>query len=142
MRSLIVWSGDAEYKLALEIQHHCPMAVIAPNTSLTQLSAVIANSRFIVTSDTGPMHMAAAIGIPCVALFGITNPSHCGPYGAGHLVIQKGKTPELTSRERRNCDNSVLCQIQVSDVSAACRELLNNQYHQSYIGGQLVQKSA
>ncbi len=142
MRSVIVWSGDAEYELASEIRRHCPTAVIAPSTSLTQLSAVIAFSRFVVTSDTGPMHMAAAIGTPCIALFGITNPSHCGPYGVGHMVIQKGEVPVLTSRERRNCDNSLLRQIQVSDVSDACRELLNDQHHRCYVGGQLVQKSA
>jgi heptosyltransferase I len=142
MRSLIVWSGDSEYELASEIHHYCPSALIAPNTSLTQLTAVIASCRFVVTSDTGPMHMAAAIGKPCVALFGITKPSHCGPYGPGHIVIQKGNVPEMTSRERRNCDNSFMCRIQASDVTDACCEMLSHQNHQSYVGGQLVNKSA
>jgi len=124
IRTLSVWSGDEEYKMAQEITRHCPSAVIAPNTSLTQLAALLASCRFVVASDTGPMHMAVALGTTCVALFSVTDPSHCGPYGSQHKVIQKVKMPDMTSRERRNCNNAAMCEIQVDDVMAACSDLL------------------
>jgi len=44
----------------------------------------------VVSTDTGPMHLAAAVGRPVVALFGPTAPWRTGPYGEGHVVLRAG----------------------------------------------------
>jgi len=42
----------------------------------------------VITTDSGPMHLACAVGTPVVALFGPTDPARTGPYGRGHTVIR------------------------------------------------------
>jgi lipopolysaccharide heptosyltransferase I len=62
---------------------------IAGKTDIRGLIQVIRGARFMVSNDTGPMHIAAAFGIPVFALFGPANPLRTGPYGKGHTVIRK-----------------------------------------------------
>ena len=61
---------------------------LAGKTDLKELAAVIKGSEFLVTNDSGPMHIAAALGIPVFAIFGPTDPARTGPYGKGHTVIK------------------------------------------------------
>jgi 3-deoxy-D-manno-octulosonic-acid transferase/heptosyltransferase-1 len=61
---------------------------LAGQTSLKSLAYFYSRCRTLLTTDTGPMHMAVAMGIPVVALFGPTAPWRTGPYGAGHAVIR------------------------------------------------------
>lgn len=56
-------------------------------TTIPQLGGLLASVDLLVTVDSGPMHMAAALGTPTVAVFGPTFPLRTGPYGAGHRVI-------------------------------------------------------
>ena len=58
-------------------------------TTLMQLGALIESCDLYLTCDSGPMHIAAAVGTPTVALFGPTNPIRHGPYGENHEVIEK-----------------------------------------------------
>lgn len=62
---------------------------LAGKTDLKGLIEVVRCARFMVCNDTGPMHIAAALGIPVFALFGPTNPLRTGPYGANNTVIRK-----------------------------------------------------
>lgn len=59
-------------------------------TSLVELGGLLKALDLLVTVDSGPMHMAAAVGTPVVALFGPTDPLRTGPYGPGHRVIRRG----------------------------------------------------
>jgi heptosyltransferase-1 len=59
-------------------------------TSLKELIALLKRVRLLITNDSGPMHLAAALGTPVVALFGPTDPSRTGPYGPGHLILRSG----------------------------------------------------
>lgn len=61
-------------------------------TSLRELACLYSNALLVVTTDSGPMHLAAAVGTPVVALFGPTDPNRTGPYGKGHAVIRTGIT--------------------------------------------------
>jgi len=58
-------------------------------TTLKELVAVIAEARAMVTNDSGPMHVAAAVGTPVVAIFGPTDPARTGPYGPGHRILAR-----------------------------------------------------
>jgi len=62
-------------------------ALLAPPTSLDGLLALLRRVSVVVASDTGPLHMAAAVGVPCVGLYGPTDPSRNGPYGPGHRIL-------------------------------------------------------
>lgn len=60
----------------------------AGQTSLMGLAALYERAALLVSTDTGPMHLAAAVGIPVVALFGPTAPWRTGPYGQGHRIVR------------------------------------------------------
>jgi heptosyltransferase I len=58
-------------------------------TTLRDLAYLYQLSSLLITTDSGPMHLAAAVGTPVIALFGPTDPNRTGPYGKGHRVIRK-----------------------------------------------------
>jgi len=62
---------------------------IAGKTDLKAMMEVIKGARFMVTNDTGPMHIAVALGIRVFAIFGPADPARTGPYGKGHSVIRE-----------------------------------------------------
>jgi ADP-heptose:LPS heptosyltransferase len=69
----------------------CPTAVdLAGKTTLTESAALIARAAVCVTNDSGPMHLAAALGRPVVAVFGPTDPVWVGPYGSPDTVVRAG----------------------------------------------------
>ena len=59
-------------------------------TTLRELACLYRQAALVITTDSGPMHLAAAVGTPVVALFGPTDPARTGPYGPGHRVIRRG----------------------------------------------------
>lgn len=82
LRLVIVW-GPGESDLAHAIHADLPPgAVVAPPTDLDDLLALLRRSALLVTGDTGPLHLAAALGRPTVAVFGPTSPERNGAYGA------------------------------------------------------------
>jgi heptosyltransferase-2 len=87
----IILAGPKEVWMAVRIHeesgHLHP--VIGPDLDLAGLAAVIANLDVLVTNDSGPMHVAAALGVPCVALFGPTDPRRTAPAGEGHQVLTR-----------------------------------------------------
>ncbi|MBI4768123.1 MAG: lipopolysaccharide heptosyltransferase II [Deltaproteobacteria bacterium] len=56
--------------------------------NLLELAALFSQCALVISTDTGPMHLAAAMGTPVVALFGPTAPDRTGPYGPGHVVVR------------------------------------------------------
>ncbi|MGZ3636172.1 MAG: glycosyltransferase family 9 protein [Syntrophales bacterium] len=92
-------------------------------TTLRDLAYLYRRSSLLVTTDSGPMHLAAAMGTPVIALFGPTDPSRTGPYGKGHVVIRGGLScsPCLLKK----CD-SMKCMhdISVDEVFHAVKEKL------------------
>jgi len=63
-------------------------AFIPPATTLRQLGALLKRCTIVITNDSGPMHIAAAVGTPILAIFGPTNPALQGPYGGNHVVVR------------------------------------------------------
>lgn len=61
---------------------------VAPSTSIKQLACLLERSSLYIGGDTGPMHMAVAMGTPVVGIFGPSDPERNGPYGEGHIVLQ------------------------------------------------------
>ena len=64
-----------------------PPIDLAGATAVGLLPALLSRASMLITNDSGPMHVAAAVGIPVVALFGPTSAARTGPYGVGHDVL-------------------------------------------------------
>jgi lipopolysaccharide heptosyltransferase II len=89
----VVFTGSREDRAVIdEIGHSssAPMIRLDGQTTLKTLAALYRSCRAVITTDTGPMHLAAAVGTPVVALFGPTAPWRTGPYGEGHVVVRAG----------------------------------------------------
>ena len=70
-----------------------PVANLVGRLTLVQLAALLQHARLLISNDSGPVHLAAAMGTPTVVLFGSANaatgPRRWGPWGTGHAVIWK-----------------------------------------------------
>jgi heptosyltransferase-1 len=88
---VVVVASEAEKAVAEEAVKASGnrMISVAGQTSIKELTTLISRAQFFVTNDTGPMHIAAGLGIPVVAIFGPANPVRTGPYGAQHIVLQE-----------------------------------------------------
>ena len=126
LRSVVVWAGNRERAWAETIVAQARgAAALAPSTTLVELAAVLKRAQLFVGSDTGPLHLAAAVGTPCVALFGASSGQDCGPLGPWHVVLQRAwdRSP---GRKRRGADNWAMRQITAADVCAACDRILQS----------------
>ena len=86
---LVLW-GPGEEALAGEVaaaMRNRPL--VLPAVSLADLGAYLKRCRLLVSNDSGPMHMAAALNVPTVGIFGPTDPRAQGPWGDGHGVVRK-----------------------------------------------------
>lgn len=102
---------------------HRPVDAVG-QTSLLELGALLKRMECLVTNDSGPMHMAVAVGTPVVALFGPTDPQKTGPYGNGHAVIQKNLS--CAACMRRSCmTRKCMSDISVDEVFEHVRTLLS-----------------
>ena len=77
---------------------------LAGRLSLGELACLARRARLMVSCDSGPMHVAAAVGTRVVALFGPTLPAHTGPWGDGHAVLQALPTPDHHEYRRDGAD--------------------------------------
>jgi len=75
-----------------------------------------------VGGDTGPLHLAAALQIPVVAIFGPTDPGRNGPYGTKSVVLRNPAS--VTTHARRSRPDEGLLEIGIDRVVEAARQLL------------------
>lgn len=133
----VVLGGPGEENLAEGIAARLrgPKVVTAGRTNLPRLVAMLSRLDALVSGDTGPMHIAAALGVPVVALFGPTNPATNGPFGPQHRVLapraafEAGK-PRRAARAHQSRawfepdDRDWMLEIQVPQVIEALRDVL------------------
>jgi len=104
-----------------DMQH--PALNVAGRTSLMELAALFEGVAAVVTTDTGPMHLAAAVGTPTIALFGPTAPWRTGPHGSGHRIVRSGLP--CSPCYRRDCAHpECMTNITVDQVMDACHSVL------------------
>jgi heptosyltransferase-1 len=103
-------------------------AVVFP-CDMAQLIALTRRAALVIAGDTGPLHLAAALKRPLVALFGPTDPARNGPYGSGALskrsrVLRHGG--ERRDHKRRDDPEAGLLEISVHEVAEAALDLLRD----------------
>lgn len=123
--SLVLWAGQEEYGRAeVVVQHADGAAYLAPKTSLTELASLAKQATLFVGSDTGPLHIAAAVDTCCVGLFGPVSGRRNGPYGPQHRFIQ-ATFPGQGRIRPRHVPKGVMESIGVGAVCSLCDEVLS-----------------
>jgi len=91
---VLPWGTEAERARAVEIARALPHARVGERVPLDDMARLIAGASFVVGVDTGLLHLAAALGVPLVAIFGASEPGLTGPAGAGPIsVVGANGTP-------------------------------------------------
>jgi predicted lipopolysaccharide heptosyltransferase III len=116
---------EQEFLMAVRARMRTQFRGDAGGLELLEMAAVLRRARAFVGNDNGPMHIAAALGTPVVALFGPSDPQEWGPRGAGHRVIYKEGycTPCIHPRCVRG-EQNCLRVITVDEVAEAVRALI------------------
>jgi heptosyltransferase-1 len=91
-------------------------------SSITELIALTRRARLFVGGDTGPLHLAAALRVPVVAIYGPTDPARNGPFGTRSVVLRSQES--VTSHARRDAADDGMLGIGSDAVVRAARELL------------------
>ena len=89
--SILLFAGPNERKLQSQVAGKMDtLPILVKTENLREVAALIAACDVYIGNDTGPMHIAAAVRTPVIALFGSTNHIRSGPYGEKHTVVQSG----------------------------------------------------
>jgi heptosyltransferase-2 len=102
-----------------------PAAVLSGKTSLETLIGVLAESYLMITNDSGPMHIAAALGVPTVAIFGSTDERVTSPCGPRTRIVKHHV--ECSPCLLRDCpiDHRCMKGVTAESVCRAARELIH-----------------
>lgn len=125
VRVLVVGGrDDLEAMRAVSAVIGVPHALDDAPGALGRFAALVAECDVLVTNDSGPMHLATALGTRVVDLVGPSDPRRTGPYGSGHVVVQKVApgSPKEWARAPDPCLPMKL--IEVADVQAAVDAML------------------
>jgi len=123
--TLVLWGGEEERRLADKVVGASQgAALLAPPTGIRELAELARQAAIFVSGDTGPLHLAAAVGTPCVGLYGPWPAERCGPYGHQHIWVQKMYL-DGPSRLRRKASSQYMEAIDVASVCQACDQILS-----------------
>jgi heptosyltransferase-2 len=115
--------GEADIGRDIESALQAPCLNLAGKTSVRQLMAVIALCGLFVTNDSGPMHVAAAFGVPLVALFGSTDPTTTSPLSDNVRIVRKPVPCAPCLKRRCPTDHACMESLTAADVLAAVESL-------------------
>jgi len=124
---VVIVGSEMERSIAQIIQSRMRsrVAVLSGKTSLETLMGVISEASLMLTNDSGPMHVAAALGVPTVAVFGATNDVVTGPCGPRTRVVKE--PVECSPCMLRECpiDHRCMTRVSAEAVCRAAREVLH-----------------
>jgi heptosyltransferase-1 len=124
--SLVTW-GPSERDLAdATVRASSDAATAAPATSVSDLGVLMRDAALVVSGDTGPLHLAAAMGTPLVGLYGPTWPERNGPWDPKDVVISRAGV--CVCHHKRQCLRGSPCinEITLDEVVGACEERLSS----------------
>lgn len=120
LASVVTW-GPGEQPLAEAVvaasRGH---AVVAPPSAVHDLLALARHARLVVSGDTGPLHLAASVGAPIVALFGPTRPERNGPWHAADESVSRAAGCACLHKRRCLIGRPCIDGISIEEVFAAC----------------------
>jgi len=125
LRSLVLW-GPGERALAEEVVAKADgAALLAPQTTIADIAALAAAAAVMVSGDTGPTHIASAMGTPLVGIYGPTRPERNGPLGKDDVSVSR--TSICQCHHLRQCKRERMCllDIDVAEVLDAVERRLD-----------------
>ncbi len=126
---LIAW-GPGEERLAIQVEKGSGQAArMLPPSGIRQLAAVIRRSACMVTGDSGPMHLASALGVPLVALFGGTDPRLNAPWSRHYRLLDGSPHPAGRASRKRDASRflaSILPETVAYEVQGLLAEVSAN----------------
>lgn len=120
--AVLVNAGSAEDARASAVVEASGSRSVAVAGSMAQLIALVRRASLVVAGDTGPLHLAAALQRPVVAIFGPTDPARNGPYGTVARVLRSSSSQ--TDHSRHAAPEMGMLEIKAGDVVGAAMELL------------------
>jgi heptosyltransferase-1 len=123
---VLINAGPGEECLAAAVQAASRGAAEVVTRSITDLIALTRRARLFIGGDTGPTHLACALAVPVVALFGPTDPARNGPFGPSCVVLRSPLS--RTSHARRTSPEEGLLQITPPGVMAAAVSLMERNH--------------
>ncbi len=124
---ILIGGSQQDLGVARQIQEasKSTLVAMAGQATLKEFAAIVKRASLFVGNDSGAMHMAAALGVPLVALFGPSNPAEWGPRGARTEVLYKGLDCRRCFHPTcRRGEQSCMRLISVGEVFEAARKLL------------------
>ena len=120
----VVNAGPGEDALAAAVvAAAAPAEPMVLRPALKELAALLAGAKLVVGADTGPLHLAAALGTPVVALFGPTDPERNGPRPGG--IVVRNASAEATTYKRGDVYSPSMMSITVDQVFAAAAKQMS-----------------
>jgi heptosyltransferase-1 len=119
LRSVVLWGPGEESLASAVVSASSGGAELAPRTTITDLFSIAKGARLLVSGDTGPLHIAAAVGTPVVALFAPSNPERNGPWSPADIALSR--YDGCSCHYERRCRRADPCinEIATGDVVAA-----------------------
>ena len=124
LMSAVLW-GPGEQALAQEVVDRADgAAILAPETTIADLVALARGAALMVSGDTGPTHIAAAVGTSLVALFGPTRPQRNGPWSPDDISVSRATVCQCHHLRRCQLPTMCLLDVQVDEVMGAIERRL------------------
>lgn len=120
--------SDREASQTIEALSGGKARSVAGKTTLKELVSLIKDAEVLISNDSGPMHIAAALRKPVVAVFGPTNPGRTGPYGPGHLIVQADVS--CAPCYKKHCKGmACMDRVSVAQVCDGVKRILDRKEH-------------
>jgi heptosyltransferase-2 len=122
----ILLGGKSDWEIAQEVKKlaHSELINLAGKTTLREAIYLISQCRLFISNDSGLMHIAGALNIPTIALFGSTNPVTTAPAGNKSIIVRREVSCSPCMKETCPTDFRCMKLISVEDVFAAAQNLL------------------
>jgi len=124
---VLINAGPSEETMAEAIRTQSAGTASPVTCTLAQLIALIRRVALVIAGDTGPLHLACALGRPVIGIYGPTDPARNGPFGTRFRVLRSPFS--LRDHARRPEPEAGLLTIQPEDVLAAVDEVLATEFH-------------
>jgi heptosyltransferase-1 len=124
LTSIVLWGPGEEALAAAVVAGAAGAAVLSPKTSIADLVALARRASVMVSGDTGPTHIAAALGTPIVGIYGPTRPARNGPMSPLDVTVSRDAVCVCHHRRRCTRDRMCLLDIEVAEVMEAVERRL------------------
>ena len=126
LRTAVIWGPDEATLAAAVVRASDGAAAMAPQTNMVELLALSRAARVVLSGDTGPIHLAAAVGTPVVGLYGPTPPGRNGPWQPRDRVVSAHAACQCVFKRQCTAETWCLDRVTVDEVVAALVDRLED----------------